>query len=274
MPRRVGVILRVTGTTGGSVAAGQQLVAPDGRQYVTTAAADVDAGAEVEIPAAAVISGVAGNAAEGTPVSFVEALAGIAAAAVLTTMVGGTDKETHAELLARLLELLRRPPAGGNKYDFRRWAMEVPGVTNAFPYPLRRGLGTIDVAVVSGTSLPSAATLAAVQAHVDDVRPVTAKNFLAFTPTEFHVSIHVLVALDGISFAAAELAINQALAELFSELGPGDAFVRSQAEARISGIAGVVDRQLLQPAANVAPVVDAVVVQWLRLGEVTVGVLA
>ncbi|WP_337050269.1 baseplate J/gp47 family protein, partial [Serratia fonticola] len=73
----------------------------------------------------------------------------------------GTDDESDKSLLARLLELIRRPPAGGNKYDYHRWAMDVPGVTAAYVYPLRRGLGTVDVVITSGNDLPSPATVAA-----------------------------------------------------------------------------------------------------------------
>lgn len=77
--------------------------------------------------------------------------------------------------MARLLDLIRRPPAGGNKYDYRRWALEVDGVTAAYVYPLRRGLGMVDIVITSAAGLPSAEIIAATQAHIDDQRPVTAK---------------------------------------------------------------------------------------------------
>lgn len=76
----------------------------------------------------------------------------------------------------RLLDIIRRAPAGGNKYDYRRWAMSVDGVTAAYVYPLRRGLGTVDVVITSADGLPSAEIIAATQAYIDDVRPVTAKT--------------------------------------------------------------------------------------------------
>uniref|UniRef100_UPI0032B60DD4 baseplate J/gp47 family protein n=1 Tax=Escherichia coli TaxID=562 RepID=UPI0032B60DD4 len=73
------------------------------------------------------------------------------------------------------LDILRRPPAGGNKYDYKRWALEVDGVTSAYVEPLRRGLGTVDVAITSANDLPSQELINAVLAHIEEVRPVTAR---------------------------------------------------------------------------------------------------
>ncbi|WP_230478800.1 baseplate J/gp47 family protein [Kingella kingae] len=75
--------------------------------------------------------------------------AGVQSDCVITAQ-GGTDAESDASLLARLLERLRRPPAGGNQYDYKNWALSVDGVSSAYVYPLRRGLGTVDIAITSG----------------------------------------------------------------------------------------------------------------------------
>ena len=42
--------------------------------------------------------------------------------------------ETDAELLARLLAVLRQPPAGGNEFDFVAWAKSIDGVAKAYTY--------------------------------------------------------------------------------------------------------------------------------------------
>ena len=185
-------------------------------------------------------------------------------------MRGGVDQEADSELLARLLELIRRPPAGGNRHDYRRWAMEVEGVTEAFAYPLRRGLGTIDVAIVSGDGLPSQDTIARVQAHIDDVRPVTARGFLVVAPTLRPIDLVIYAALRGASLDTASAAIEYAVATQFAHIAPGMAWIRSQAEALVSNVPGVVDRKIAAPSANVYPVIDASVIEWLRLGAVTV----
>lgn len=73
--------------------------------------------------------------------------------------------ETDADLLTRLLEFIQRPPAGGNKYDYEKWALEISHVKAAYCYPLAQGLGTVDVVVIAddtatGSEIPSSHTLA------------------------------------------------------------------------------------------------------------------
>lgn len=61
--------------------------------------------------------------------------------------------ETDAAYLARLLDDIRRPPAGGNQYDYIKWALEVDGVANAYCIPLGHGLGTVDVIILADTTI-------------------------------------------------------------------------------------------------------------------------
>lgn len=259
----------VRGSPGSAAAAGLAVKIGD-RQYVTTEPGAIGADGTGRIAAMALVAGVAGNAPAGTSGTLMAPPPGIATEVSVVTMTGGVDKETDAELLLRLLELIRRPPAGGNRYDYRRWAMEVPGVSAAYVYPLRRGLGTVDVVITSGGALPSAETIARVQAHIDDVRPVTAKNSLVLAPTEKVVAVDTAVKLDGITDAGAKAQIESALGFYFGALIPGETAYRSRMEALISDIPGVIDRSLSTPASNVVPVVDATKVEWLRLGAVSV----
>jgi hypothetical protein len=72
--------------------------------------------------------------------------------------------ETDAELLARLLARMRRPPAGGNKYDYVQWALEVDYVAAAWSFPLAQGPGTIDVIITAkadytGSEVPTSHAL-------------------------------------------------------------------------------------------------------------------
>ena len=74
--------------------------------------------------------------------------------------ISRTVGETDAELLTRLLAYIRRPPAGGNQYDYERWALELDYVAQAWCFPLGQGLGTVDVVILAdkdttGAELPS-----------------------------------------------------------------------------------------------------------------------
>lgn len=262
--------ISATGAVGVSLLPGLTFTARDGRQYVVTDAVDIPGSGAVNVPARALDAGAAGNAEAGLTGVWSLAPAGLDSAGEIVEMLGGAEREMHASLLERLLFLIRRPPAGGNRYDYIRWAREVPGVSQAYSYPLRRGLGTIDVVIVTEGGLPSAETIQATQDHIDSLRPVTAKNVLVIAPELVAVDMHVQIRRNGITLPAAASGIDAVRQAHFASLAPGEEWVRSQAEGQISALAGIVDRNIVTPAGNVTPVVDENVVQWLRAGDLTV----
>lgn len=262
-------LLQLGGNPGAGFAAGLKVRLGE-QLYTTQAGGQLDVDGQARVAVAADLPGLAGNVPAGTVAELMAAPSGLASRVSFASMDGGVDEEDDAALLARLLELIRRPPAGGNRHDYRRWALEVPGVSAAYVYPLRRGLGTVDVVITAQDSLPSADTLAAVQAHIEDLRPVTAKNCLVLAPTPRPVDIEVALTVDGTTVQAVTEPLRQVLAAHFSSLAPGSKLYKSRLEALISDLPGVVDRQLLSPADNIAPTVNEKTVEWLRLGKLTV----
>jgi len=264
--------MHLTGTPATLIVQGLTGIAANGQTYQVIEDGRIGDDGTAKVRARALDASHSGNAVDGTPVTLRFTPVGITSAS-LHAMQGGVDVETDTELLARLLDLIRRPPAGGNRHDYRRWALEVPGVTAAFVYPLRRGLGTIDVAIVSGDGLPSEETLQAVRDHIDDVRPVTGKNCVVLAPSALPVDMTVHVAAQAASLDDVQTAIVAQLAAQFSTLAPGEPWIRSQAEAIVSNVPGVRDRVILAPTGNVTAQVNAESIQWLRLGNVTVEAL-
>ncbi|MFZ4220951.1 baseplate J/gp47 family protein [Enterobacter ludwigii] len=263
--------LQITGTPGTVISSGLTFSYGNGQTGLTITPGTTGADGNATVSVVATTSGTSSNVPDNTPATLVQAPSGISSKAVLLSMSGGTDTESDDSLLARLLEVIRRPPAGGNKYDYHRWAMEIPGVTAAYVYPLRRGLGTVDVVITSGNDLPSPETIAATQAHIDDVRPVTAKNSLVLAPTPRNVDFVIQVALSGLTLADAKTQINSALVSYFSQLAPGAPAVLFQIGALISAIPGITDCQIVTPAANVVPLVNEDVVEWVRMGSLDLG---
>lgn len=262
--------IRFSGTVGAAVAVGTEAKTSGGLLFVTTAAGVVGADGTVEIPARSAEGGADTNVATDTAVTLMAAPSGVLSQAVIVSMLGGTDAETDAGLLDRLLDVLRDPPSGGNAGDYKRWAKSVDGVTQAWVYPLRRGLGTVDVAVSSSGGLPSPELLAAVQSSIDAVRPVSVKEFLAVSPTPVVVDVTAQIRISGVTLDQAQSAVETALATYFSDLEPGDTVYRSQLEAIITGVSGIVDRDLESPAANVETTTTLPGgIEWPRLGTVT-----
>jgi uncharacterized phage protein gp47/JayE len=120
---------------GSSLIAGTQLKSEiTGKLYIT----EEGAALENDTATAAVIcaeNGTAGNLEAGDSLSFVSPLGTVERiAAVAETTVYAMEDEGEAEYRARVVNRFRNPPLGGALADYRRWAGDVPGVLNTYPY--------------------------------------------------------------------------------------------------------------------------------------------
>lgn len=263
----------LTGKAATTVASGLQFrVKGNSTLYQTTEAGKTSDDGTVTVTAKATTPGTAGNLTAGATGTLVSAPSGIDSAVTVVTMTGATDTETDDELLARLLDVMRQPPAGGNAHDYKVWAESVDGVSGAYVFPLRRGLGTVDVVITATGGLPSAETLKAVQDYIDSVRPVGpgAEGCKVLAPTIKTVDVTAAVGIsDSTTFDAVQTAITTSLNTWFNALIPGQEAIRSQVGALISDVDGVLDYELSKPTANVTPVVDDTTVEWVRPGTFT-----
>jgi len=112
--------------------------------------------------------------------------------------------ETDADLLARLLEYIRRPPAGGNRYDYVKWALEVTNVKSAICIPTGQGPGTVDVVIMmdpvaTGSEIPTEAHLAAVYAHIIDLHPAASLATRILAPEIITQDITITIAAAGVN---------------------------------------------------------------------------
>lgn len=258
-----------SGVAGSAIPIGTEAKANGGTAFVTTVAGSIGAGGTTSISARASVPGVGGNQVAATVLTLTSAPAGVQSLATILAMTGGSDAESNADLLARLLDRIRQPPHGGAAHDYRRWALEVAGVTAAWVYPLRRGLGTLDVVIVTSGGIPSAQLVADTQAHIEDLRPVTA-NCLVRGPDQVLVNVTATLTLTSATLKDAAIAtIQAAITAYFADLIPGGVVYRNRIAAIISDTAGVVDFTLTSPAANIATVIDATRVEMPIIGIVS-----
>lgn len=262
----------ITGTVGKILPAGAEIRA-DGVSVTTTTVCIVDENGQGTAPVKSTTTGAATNTSAPVSGTLVSPPEGINSTVTIAPLLGGTDEESDASLLARYLEILRRPPAGGNKYDYKRWALEVDGVTSAYVEPLRRGLGTVDIAITSGGNLPPQSLIDAVWTHIESVRPVTAWNTLVLAPTERPIDFLIQVAISGMTLSQITPIIQEAVTEFMNRLEPGQSLIVSQLETEISLISGVTDREVITPAENVPAIIDAATWEWLRAGNIVVELL-
>jgi len=262
--------IRITGTAGATVPIYTAANHSSGLAYQTSAAGTIGVDGSVDIAAVAMLPGSLSNQPDNTAVTLTDAPAGVDSNAVLLTMGSGSDVESPAALLARYLDIIRYPSAGGNKFDWRRWAKEVPGVVDAFVYDLRRGNGTVDVAIISTSGIPSTQLLDDVTAHVESVRPVGLRGWMILAPTANVLNVAADVVLDGTrSLAQVSADFSAALTLYIGSQPPGTVILKSRIEAILSNIQGVRDRVVTSPSANVMPLVDASHLEWVQLGTVT-----
>lgn len=263
----------VSGNPDAVIAVGLQIKTEEGRFYETTESAVISAGGSAVVAVRSLATGSAQNIKTATKGSFMAAPVGVSTDVVLNDVVGATNAESDSSLLERLLNKIRRPAAGGNKYDYKDWALEVDGVEQAYVYPLRRGLGTVDIAITADNDVPSDDTVRRAQEYIDQERPVTAKESKVVKPDVTKVNFNIQVKISGVALNDIKTAIRNALTDYFNGLIPGDDLIVSQCEAVVSDLIGVVDRRFVAPNANrKADVINKI--EWFRLGEINVTEIA
>lgn len=254
--------IEATGTNGTDIPAETAFRRNDGAEFLTTADATISGGA-ANLSVQAKKAGAAGNTDAGAILTIETPIAGLDADATVDSsgLTGGGDAETTEEFRTRLIQRLREPPEGGAEHDYIAWAEEVPGVTRVWVYPNENGLGTVYVRFVrddDGTGsaiLPSAGEITAVQAKLDEERPITAE-VTALAPTALTTPFTLSITPDN---SSTREAVENALAELFqgdAEAGDGEGrgtIFLSRMQVAIGATTGVTDFSLASPSADVVP---------------------
>lgn len=255
----------LTGLTGAVVPAGSPLQALDGVQYLTVAEVTFTTTSAV-VSVAASVPAAASNRATGQTLTLVNPVAGVQPAGLASALVGGADEETDDALRARLIDRIQTPPHGGSSADYRAWALEVPGVTRAWCYPLELGPGTVTVRFMrdddSGSAIPDAGEVAAVQTYINNLRPVTAQvTVVAPVAAPLNFTMSVLP-----NTAAVKAAVAAELADLIRrEAEPGGTLLLSHIRAAISAAAGENNYVMTVPSADVVSPVGTIT----TLGTIT-----
>lgn len=235
-----------------------------------TASADttVDATGVASVPVVAQELGSRMNGYTGA-VMFTSPPLGIDVMATLSgPLTGGSDIESPASVLMRLLDLLRNPPSGGAAYDYKRWALEVDGVASATVLPKRRGPNTVDIVITGQDGAPSSDVVASCAAHIDYLRPVTAEVFV-YAPIIKTVNASAKVELQsGYTLAQVNVAAQAAYNEELALLTPGETLKRNRIGTLLGNLAGVTDYLVQTPTTNVTASDSTESIGWVRPGAI------
>ena len=147
--------LRVYGSESSSVVIGDLLSHADGTSFQVNENATIGAGETyVDVDVLAVTTGSVGLKEAGEILTFTSPPSGIQSVAELQLDIGqdGDDDEDDGAYRTRILDRVKYPGMGGNANDYRTWAEEQSGIAHGYPFPLRQGLGTVDLAALHSGS--------------------------------------------------------------------------------------------------------------------------
>lgn len=237
-------------SSGAVIPSGTLLQALDGVQYQTTADATVTV-PTATASVAALVAAAAGNRTTGQTLTLVSPVTGVQSSATAGALVGGADLESDDDLRARLIDRIQQPPQGGDAHDYVAWALEVPGVTRAWCFPLELGEGTVTVRFVrddDASLIPDAGEVATVQDYIDALRPVTAAVTVV-APTAVPLAFSIAVAPNT---TAVKAAVQAELSDLIArEAKPGGTIYLSHIRAAISAATGEDNYTMSAPSADV-----------------------
>lgn len=144
--------LRVFGTPGKIIGAGYQLTHEATGFIFQTAGTGGTVGlppfAYVDVDVQAISTGAATRLNTGETLKFTSPPDGITIAAKLVAPLtsGGYDAEQDSAYSVRVNDELAKPRMGGSQDDFVKWSLAYAGISAAYCYPNRAGVGTVDIA--------------------------------------------------------------------------------------------------------------------------------
>lgn len=156
-PARKSAAGRVLGTPATAVDAGEELLhEASGLRFEIATSTTVGGGGSIDADIAAIDTGSLTRLSAGEVLRFTNTPAGLETGVVLVKDLDedGYDDEQFGSYRSRVLAAFSEPTAGGTQADFVAWMREVDGVSQAFCYPNRAGVGTVDIVALhtgSGT---------------------------------------------------------------------------------------------------------------------------
>ncbi len=111
-------------------------------------------------------------------------------------ITAGEEEETDDNLRARFYNQIQSPSTSGNADNYKKWALEVPGVGDAKVYPLWNGNGTVKVIIVDSNMAIDTGLEQPVYEHIEAVRPIGAMVTVA-SPTSKDITVSANIKLDG-----------------------------------------------------------------------------
>lgn len=207
-PARKAAAARVAGTLASTEVVGAEMIHPaTGLRFKLTSPVTIPAALFQDADIAAIDTGSATRLLKGEVLELVSPSSGIETNVVLQKDLDedGFDAEQYGAYRARMLAVFGQPSSGGNQPDFVRWALELLGISQAYCYPNRAGVGTVDVVGLhtgSGSArIPIAGTLTELLTYLKTKAPTTLAGtgggLRVLTPVADPENVEILVTPNG-----------------------------------------------------------------------------
>lgn len=211
------ITVTVTADTDTVLKSGAELTDSNGKVFFElTQATELTASVPTEVTAVCTSTGKL--SIPENSIRFVSSVSGI----VITNeaQISGTDDETDEALFRRLQFRLQNQPGCGTAADYKRWALEIPGVGYA---RVKVGAGEINTFIADDDCGPvSSAQISAVMANYDEKRPLGAVVGVS-SATVRYASIAATVQLfDGYSLQEVQAAYEDMLHSYIGEIAFDD----------------------------------------------------
>lgn len=233
----------ITGSNGTVVAAGSLFATGAGVQFETLAEVTIGETGSVEADIRAVEAGARGNVPAGAITEIPVSIAGVTTVINANPTSGGTDQETDAALLERLLEKVRTPATSGNIAHYLQWAKSVSGVGDAKIFPLWDGNGTVKVVIIDSNKQPTGAELVTnVAAYIEEVRPIGA-TVTVESATALNIDVVATLTLaTGAALADVKTAFEESLVSYLQQIAFKQSYVSyAQVGSLLLDTPGVLD---------------------------------
>ena len=212
---RFGVSMAVSGDL--PIKSGTVCMTEAGVRFATTDNAVLRAGElYVDVPAAALEPGKAGNAAAGSVTIMAAMPVGVKACTNPEAFSGGEDEEDDEGLRQRLLDSYRRLPNGANAAYYEQTALSRTGVAAAVAVRCPRGVGSVDLYVATDAGIPDEDLLSELEDYLQEKREISV-DLRVLAPTTKPLNIQVAIQpAAGYSFETACADADAVLRETFT----------------------------------------------------------
>lgn len=259
------------GSVGAWLVAGTQLQNSSGTIYQVTADVQVGSDGTFSATVLALGAGKAGNTSANAALILTASVDGIEGALVSAAGIGGgTETETDAQAVYRLVQRLAYEPMGGAPHDYARWALACPGVTRAWGIRNPSGPTTAGVMIMCDENpdgLPTAAQIQSVYSYIRDPKRGPPDELFVFAPTLVKVNPVIDPTPDSTSIRAA---ITIELRDLFfRETEPGYSMPHSHLIEAVSMATGEHTHKFVSPTLTSGAYFSVGQFELLALGEVS-----